>query len=397
MIEEAGKKGVQILCLQEIFNGPYFCPSQNARWYDAAEPVPGPTVQRLMPHRQEVQHGDGRAGLRAGDGRRVLQHRGGARPRRQLPRQIPQEPHSAREPGLLREVLLQAGQPRVSDLQAVVGRRPSASTSATTATSRRARACSACTAPRSCSTRRRRWPGSRSTCGSWSSRRTRWPTATSSAPPTASAPRRRGTSASSMARRYFCDPRGNFVTRRLGGQGRAGDRRSRPVADRRSAQDLAVLPRPPVPTATAHWPLKDHVLQTVAASRAASARSRAVAGEPRRALPVEGGGTPPGRQTRSPARVKGESEWRLLFHRRDRAARRRLAARWGARRVEKWLLAHDVKFKKGNGIFARIRNSRLYWRETRRRGAGLVGARLHRRAACPRGDPVLYLKGTNKI
>jgi beta-ureidopropionase len=27
-IDEAGKKGVQILCLQEIFNGPYFCPSQ---------------------------------------------------------------------------------------------------------------------------------------------------------------------------------------------------------------------------------------------------------------------------------------------------------------------------------------------------------------------------------
>ncbi|NQY63889.1 MAG: acyltransferase [Alteromonadaceae bacterium] len=42
-IEEAGKKGVQILCLQEIFNGPYFCPSQDARWYDAAEPIPGPT------------------------------------------------------------------------------------------------------------------------------------------------------------------------------------------------------------------------------------------------------------------------------------------------------------------------------------------------------------------
>src|SRR5438132_845813 len=49
MIEEAGKKGVQILCLQEIFNGPYFCPSQNTRWYDAAEAVPGPTVQRLQP------------------------------------------------------------------------------------------------------------------------------------------------------------------------------------------------------------------------------------------------------------------------------------------------------------------------------------------------------------
>lgn len=49
-IEEAGKKGVQILCLQEIFNGPYFCPSQDARWYDAAEPVPGPTIKALVPY-----------------------------------------------------------------------------------------------------------------------------------------------------------------------------------------------------------------------------------------------------------------------------------------------------------------------------------------------------------
>ena len=43
MIHDAGKKGVQILCLQEIFNGPYFCPSQDAHWYDIAEAVPGPT------------------------------------------------------------------------------------------------------------------------------------------------------------------------------------------------------------------------------------------------------------------------------------------------------------------------------------------------------------------
>jgi N-carbamoylputrescine amidase len=47
MIEEAGKKGVQILCLQEIFNGPYFCPSQDPRWYSAAEEVPGPTTERI--------------------------------------------------------------------------------------------------------------------------------------------------------------------------------------------------------------------------------------------------------------------------------------------------------------------------------------------------------------
>ena len=46
-IEEVGEKGVQILCLQEIFNGPYFCPSQDTRWYEAAEPVPGPTTERM--------------------------------------------------------------------------------------------------------------------------------------------------------------------------------------------------------------------------------------------------------------------------------------------------------------------------------------------------------------
>ena len=38
MIDEAGQKGVQILCLQEIFNGPYYCPSQDKRWYDPQSP-----------------------------------------------------------------------------------------------------------------------------------------------------------------------------------------------------------------------------------------------------------------------------------------------------------------------------------------------------------------------
>ncbi len=47
MIEEAGKRGVQILCLQEVFNGPYFCPSQDAKWCDIAEPVPGPTMKLM--------------------------------------------------------------------------------------------------------------------------------------------------------------------------------------------------------------------------------------------------------------------------------------------------------------------------------------------------------------
>jgi len=47
LIEEAGNKGVQILCLQEIFNTPYFCPGQDSKWYESAEPVPGPTTNLM--------------------------------------------------------------------------------------------------------------------------------------------------------------------------------------------------------------------------------------------------------------------------------------------------------------------------------------------------------------
>jgi len=50
-LDQAGKQGVQIVCMQEIFTGPYFCAEQNTRWYDATERIPeGPTT-RLM---QEV-------------------------------------------------------------------------------------------------------------------------------------------------------------------------------------------------------------------------------------------------------------------------------------------------------------------------------------------------------
>ena len=47
-IEDAGKQGVQILCLQEIFNTPYFCPGQDREWYKSAETVPGPTTEVLQ-------------------------------------------------------------------------------------------------------------------------------------------------------------------------------------------------------------------------------------------------------------------------------------------------------------------------------------------------------------
>jgi N-carbamoylputrescine amidase len=49
MIEEAAAKGVQVLCLQEIFNGPYFCAEQDTKWYATAEVIPnGPTTELMM-------------------------------------------------------------------------------------------------------------------------------------------------------------------------------------------------------------------------------------------------------------------------------------------------------------------------------------------------------------
>ena len=50
-IEQAAAAGVQVLCFQEVFNQPYFCPSQDVKWYAAAEPIPdGPTTQLMCEH-----------------------------------------------------------------------------------------------------------------------------------------------------------------------------------------------------------------------------------------------------------------------------------------------------------------------------------------------------------
>jgi N-carbamoylputrescine amidase len=47
-INRAGEAGVQILCMQEIFTGPYFCAEQTPRWYDATEYIPDGPTTRLM-------------------------------------------------------------------------------------------------------------------------------------------------------------------------------------------------------------------------------------------------------------------------------------------------------------------------------------------------------------
>ena len=48
LIDEAGANGVQVLCLQEVFNQPYFCPSQDVKWYAAVEKIPDGPTTRLM-------------------------------------------------------------------------------------------------------------------------------------------------------------------------------------------------------------------------------------------------------------------------------------------------------------------------------------------------------------
>jgi len=51
LIDEAGRRGVQVLCLQEVFTQPYFCPSQDAKWYAAAEAIPDGATVKVMQER----------------------------------------------------------------------------------------------------------------------------------------------------------------------------------------------------------------------------------------------------------------------------------------------------------------------------------------------------------
>ncbi|UUZ96395.1 hypothetical protein LJK87_20035 [Paenibacillus sp. P25] len=55
LVREAKRKGAQIVALQEIFYGPYFCAEQTAKWYEAAEEIPnGPTVRLFQETAKEL-------------------------------------------------------------------------------------------------------------------------------------------------------------------------------------------------------------------------------------------------------------------------------------------------------------------------------------------------------
>ncbi|WP_433742407.1 nitrilase-related carbon-nitrogen hydrolase [Falsibacillus pallidus] len=55
LVREAAEKGANIICLQEIFYGPYFCAEQNTKWYESAEEIPnGPTTKRFQELAKEL-------------------------------------------------------------------------------------------------------------------------------------------------------------------------------------------------------------------------------------------------------------------------------------------------------------------------------------------------------
>ena len=48
LIEQAARQGTQVLCLQELFYGPYFCAEQETKWYDLTEKIPDGPTTKLM-------------------------------------------------------------------------------------------------------------------------------------------------------------------------------------------------------------------------------------------------------------------------------------------------------------------------------------------------------------
>lgn len=46
-IVQAAKQGAQIVCLQELFRSRYFCQTEDPKFFQLAEPIPGPTTEVL--------------------------------------------------------------------------------------------------------------------------------------------------------------------------------------------------------------------------------------------------------------------------------------------------------------------------------------------------------------
>jgi len=46
-VREAAERGARVVCLPELFQTQYFCQREDAALFDLAEPIPGPTTEKL--------------------------------------------------------------------------------------------------------------------------------------------------------------------------------------------------------------------------------------------------------------------------------------------------------------------------------------------------------------
>jgi len=53
-VREAAKRGAQVVCLPELFRSQYFCQKEDVALFDLAEPIPGPSTERLGPLAKEL-------------------------------------------------------------------------------------------------------------------------------------------------------------------------------------------------------------------------------------------------------------------------------------------------------------------------------------------------------
>jgi N-carbamoylputrescine amidase len=53
-IRKAAEAGAQIICLQELFRSLYFCQVEDHKYFELAEPVPGPTTDRMQALAKEL-------------------------------------------------------------------------------------------------------------------------------------------------------------------------------------------------------------------------------------------------------------------------------------------------------------------------------------------------------
>jgi N-carbamoylputrescine amidase len=53
-IREAASRGAQLVVLQELHTGPYFCQTENTAFFDLAEPIPGPATEQFSALAREL-------------------------------------------------------------------------------------------------------------------------------------------------------------------------------------------------------------------------------------------------------------------------------------------------------------------------------------------------------